>query len=520
MKYLGTIVDIDGNITIQYDNFEKIEFVAYQGQQTFTFSKIYEIDKILLYVNGFLIPEDEYSIASFTDYFTVTLDEGLNVSDRLTLVFFGVYNSTDIEKAIIGYNQEFFLTSSAVNTFSVSYSTDITGYNNDVYINGLRIPTVDYNISGNSFTILRDYYLQANTTVTIESFVSESVHPSGHRINVAPIGVGTSGVPVARVSGGNLEIRKITNTQNIRCDLNHNDELELRFNHNLFKVENISPNGVDTTFSLTNDPYSSYSSLVSIDGILQVPETNYSIDPIAKTIEFGSVPDSSSLISIIHLSTLANTQNLVTVSDNTVSTSKIVNGAVTVEKLEKNYLHKIGNFNSFSGYKYIANTENADIITLLPTIRSSGDSISFTKMSANNSSILIPAVVNSDRIENKLFLELTADNTHVDIVYDGEQWITTTKNIGWQYINQSVMIFNFGNFLADTSAGQITVELPLNPIYGETLTFFDYGSTWDVNNLFIDGNNYNIGASTTYACNVKDSTVSFLFVGTSWKALT
>ena len=104
---------------------------------------------------------------------------------------------------------------------------------------------------------------------------------------------------------------------------------------NYLKLDDISSqfNGSTVSFNLTSGgqafyPGSSFSILVSLAGIIQEPESAYTIDQ--NQIIFASAPTSSDNYYCIALGVPL---NINVPGDNTVSTTKIVDEAVTYEKL-------------------------------------------------------------------------------------------------------------------------------------------------------------------------------------------
>ena len=104
---------------------------------------------------------------------------------------------------------------------------------------------------------------------------------------------------------------------------------------NYLKLDDISSqfNGSTVSFNLTSGgqafyPGSSFSILVSVAGIIQEPESAYTIDQ--NQIIFASAPTSSDNYYCIALGVPL---NINVPGDNTVSTTKIVDEAVTLEKL-------------------------------------------------------------------------------------------------------------------------------------------------------------------------------------------
>lgn len=109
---------------------------------------------------------------------------------------------------------------------------------------------------------------------------------------------------------------------------------------NYLKLDDISSqfNGSTTTFNLTSNsqafyPGSSYSILVSLSGVIQEPETSYTINQ--QQITFASAPQVSDNFFCIVLGLAL---NIGVPADGTVSTVKIQDGSVTAAKLASNAL--------------------------------------------------------------------------------------------------------------------------------------------------------------------------------------
>ncbi|NDB78999.1 hypothetical protein EB155_03960, partial [archaeon] len=172
-------------------------------------------------------------------------------------------------------------------------------FNNVVYSDGIRIPTTSYSISNNTVQILDNSLLVANTVVTVESLISDYIYPSEYKINLVPREVGTSGYAPAKINGSTLELRKIKDSSDISVHLTNNEEIELKWNHSPILYENFTANGNTAIFNLQYQPYTSYSSLVTVDGVLQTPDVNYTVNSVGQLLEFGSVPANSSEITVM-----------------------------------------------------------------------------------------------------------------------------------------------------------------------------------------------------------------------------
>ena len=177
-------------------------------------------------------------------------------------------------------------------TYNVSFATDL-----EVFVDGVQQePNEAYSVSG--------------TTLTFTE---------------AP-GVGTSNIYViyraaafnnyAVVPDGSITYAKLAN------------------NIKMFTEDIFTANGTGSTYTLTETPASANTVLVHIDGVLQSAPTNYDIS--GTTLTFTSAPDASSKIVVKHLG-FRTTSTLQSLQANTVTTSSITNGVVTLPKTDTLY---------------------------------------------------------------------------------------------------------------------------------------------------------------------------------------
>lgn len=114
------------------------------------------------------------------------------------------------------------------------------------------------------------------------------------------------------------------------------------------KVDPLTFNGVTATFSLLSNgvavfPGNTQNVLVSLNGVLQEPITDYTIS--GSQITFLPAPVSGSTFFAV---VLGNTYDLGTIADNTVNTAQLVNSAVTTAKIADSAVTaaKLGSFTS------------------------------------------------------------------------------------------------------------------------------------------------------------------------------
>ena len=94
-------------------------------------------------------------------------------------------------------------------------------------------------------------------------------------------------------------------------------------------VDNFTGDGSDTTFTMGANPLEENNTQVYIDGVYQQKNT-YSIS--GTTLTFSEAPPNSSSVEVVRIS--ASTVTVGTPDDNTVSTVKIQNDAVTYDKIQ------------------------------------------------------------------------------------------------------------------------------------------------------------------------------------------
>lgn len=176
----------------------------------------------------------------------------------------------------------------------------------DVIVENVRQePTVAYTVDGNSLI-----FTEAPPTGT-------------NNIYIVYRGSGTN--TYAFVPDGSITYAKLA--QNIRQ----------------FTVDTFTANGSGQTFTLSENPASANTLVVSVDGVLQVAPTNYSVT--GTTLIFTEAPDASSNVVVKHLGfrtsatvTEVPADSITTneLADNAVTTQKLADGAVTAAKLDPN----------------------------------------------------------------------------------------------------------------------------------------------------------------------------------------
>ena len=102
--------------------------------------------------------------------------------------------------------------------------------------------------------------------------------------------------------------------------------------------------------------------------------------------------------------------------------------------------------------------------------------------------------------------------------------ILTTRN-PYQVITATGSVLYRGAYLLDSSAGAITVKLPLNPATNDIVILWDGKGVWETNNITLDRNGKSIlnpdGTATAenLTLNQNSIQVTMLYDGTDWRLL-
>ena len=183
---------------------------------------------------------------------------------------------------------------------------------------------------------------------------------------------------------------------------------------NYLKLDDISSqfNGNTVTFNLTSGgqafyPGSSFSILVSVAGIIQEPESAYTIDQ--NQIIFASAPTSSDNYYCIALGVPL---NINVPGDNTVSTTKIVDEAVTLEKLHPDLVGIGGTW--AANNVGVHTTKSVGINTTGISDAVTGVGNSFQGIYVSNGMMIMDNTLNGDHYIGTAFNGLMAGPVNID----------------------------------------------------------------------------------------------------------
>lgn len=179
---------------------------------------------------------------------TVSVTPGIDGNANITFTSLGGGSGSSIVESDV------FTANGSQNTFTLTRST-VTD-KAFVYISGVsQIPGIDYQVNSNILSL-----------------------------NVAP------------ANGTSIEVRSLVDTPII--------------NVSSFLSDKFTANGIQTVFGLSGEPYSSNGVFVFIDGVTQVPVTDYSVS--SNTVVFTTAPDANAIVevrSVIGVQVLQNQNN-------------------------------------------------------------------------------------------------------------------------------------------------------------------------------------------------------------------
>ena len=205
-----------------------------------------------------------------------------------------------------------------------------------------------------------------------------------------------------------------------------------------------------------------------------------------KRITFSTAPASNDEIYVINP---GKPFEILTIADDSVTTAKILNNAVTAGKL--------------------AATLNlsSNTITLPSTFVTTTDTQTLTNKTISGSSNTISNVANSS-LTNALIKFADESSTVTSIPLGGTlkfngatlsgDTLEITGGTSWQAVKTSGFTAVAGEgYFCNTTSAAFTATLPAAATIGDEVSFIDYAGTFDTNNLTIGRNGHNIQGSAT-----------------------
>jgi len=183
-----------------------------------------------------------------------------------------------------------------------------------------------------------------------------------------------------------------------------------------------------------------------------------------KRITFSTAPESAAEIYVINPGKQYET---LTIADDSVTTAKILNNAVTAGKL--------------------AATLNlsSNTITLPSTFVTTTDTQTLTNKTISGASNTLSSIGNASLTNSSI----TINGTPIALGASG----TIVAGTSWQAVKTSGFTAVAGEgYFCNTTSSAFTATLPASAAIGDEISFIDYAGTFDTNNLTIGRNSHNI----------------------------
>lgn len=225
-------------------------------------------------------------------------------------------------------------------------------------------------------------------------------------------------------------------------------------------VDNFTGNGSTTAFTMGADPLAENNTAIYIDGVYQQKNT-YSYS--GTTLTFSTAPPNGATIEVNRISASAVTVG--TPDDNTVSTVKIQNLAVTTDKLANSTgasdgvtTGKIAT-SAVTTAKIADSTGASDGVT---TAKLATNAVTTVKIADSNVTLAKLAAA----VQGRLRPELDS---------------ATAKTSAFNAVAGK-------KYYVDTTSSAITATLPASPSVGDNIQFVDFAGTFATNNLTLGRN--------------------------------
>jgi hypothetical protein len=186
-----------------------------------------------------------------------------------------------------------------------------------------------------------------------------------------------------------------------------------------YGLSTFTANGTATDFTHTSDTVSADAMLVTVDGIIQRPTTDYTVSN--KTVTFGTAPSNTSIVAV-----RVTTGAFTGVSNATFQSALAnTNAYIASVAVAPSYLEITSNTTMSAGTKYIVGTRTANVVLTFPTSASLGDEITIIDGTGQANTFGIELNRNGHRIQGGLA------NVIIDTSRAAGGYVYYNANNGW-----------------------------------------------------------------------------------------
>ena len=236
-------------------------------------------------------------------------------------------------------------------------------------------------------------------------------------------------------------------------------------------VDNFTGDGSDTTFTMGANPLEENNTQVYIDGVYQQKNT-YSIS--GTTLTFSEAPPNTSSVEVVRIS--ASTVTVGTPDDNTVSTVKIQNDAVTYDKIQNVSATDRLLGRDTSGAGSVEEIAPAAVRTMLSLDNAGVET-------AYNAQIAVATQAEAEAGTVTAVKRFTPERVR--------QAVQALGGLSLDSATAKTAAFNAAagkKYYVDTTSSAITATLPASPTVGDNIQFIDLAGTFATNNLTLGRN--------------------------------
>jgi hypothetical protein len=243
--------------------------------------------------------------------------------------------------------------------------------------------------------------------------------------------------------------------------------------YGLFETQTLTPDSSTVTFTLTYAVGSAGSILVVYGGVVQQPNTAYSISGGGTSITFSEAPVTDTTLYIVYMGKQLSVAR--TAGQETTTESFTGDGTETSFTLTDPPIIESGVMVFVDGILQKLNT-NFSV---------SGANIIFNDAPDNNAEIDVYTLV-----KEKVSLDTVADGAITRAKLTG----TISRSTAGVYssISADVTAVAGNYYFVDTTSAEVTVTLPASAVMGDTIRFIDMSGTFLTNNLVVNRNSHKI----------------------------